>query len=62
MLALLNTLVSIRVLTFSIFVFFIVVSLGIGFYIRFGGYVIQFATFGEIISAICLKFCAYGRF
>jgi DNA topoisomerase-2 len=47
MLALLNTLVSVRVLTFSIFVFFIVVSLGIGFYVRFGGYVTEFATFGK---------------
>jgi hypothetical protein len=50
--ALVKTLFSVRVLTFTIFVMFFIISLGIGVYIRFGASAIEFSSFGNSMISL----------
>jgi hypothetical protein len=52
MLSLLSTLLSIRVLTFTIFVAFFIISLGVGVYIRFGSQSVDFSSYGVSLLSI----------
>jgi hypothetical protein len=52
MISLISTLLSVRVLTFLIFVLFMVISLGVGMYARFGGYTLEFASFGNSLFSM----------
>jgi hypothetical protein len=50
--ALVKTLFSIRVLTFTIFVMFFIISLGIGVWIRFGSSALEFSSFGNSMISL----------
>eukprot|EP01038_Epipyxis_sp_PR26KG_P004325 gene4325-6126_t len=52
MLALLSTLLSVRVLTFTIFLIFIFIAVGVGVFVRFGGNVLEFSSFGVSVFAM----------
>jgi hypothetical protein len=50
--ALVRTLVSTRVMTFTLFVLFFIVSIAVGVYIRFGSTAVEFASFSNSLLSI----------